>query len=557
MKHTYKSISKGLNKGYLLATLFAGFAFTGLHAQSQISDADGDTKVQTEKSNDEDMIRFDLGGTERWIMRGAGLEPSNSGRSVFIGEEAGASDDMSENQNVFIGYQAGNKNISGDFNVFLGRLAGYYNTNGTHNVFTGYAAGYKNVDGHHNTFTGVQAGYHNKGDYNAFFGHDAGRYNDDGHHNTFSGVQAGYGNTTGAYNDFSGYASGHSNTTGHHNTLSGVQAGYSNTIGFYNTFLGHLAGYNNTTGSYNTAMGYKAGMNGTGWMNRTAIGYNAQNTASNQVRVGTFTVNSIGGFANWTNISDSRMKKEVKESTLGLEFIMNLRPVTYQLDIDAIAAHLKTPEELRVSESEDLKESMLQTGFIAQEVEKAAKDLGIEFSGVDVPKNDQDLYGLRYAEFVVPLVKGMQEQQGQISGQQQIINEQSKEIEAQKELINHLMSRLDQIEQVIGNKENNENGSSFAGEPGISGGAGARLFQNTPNPFDRTTTITYDLDAPGSVRLAIYNEMGMPVEVLVDTYQEKGKHSVRWDATDHMEGVYIYQLTQNEKVLSRRMMLIK
>ena len=45
----------------------------------------------------------------------------------------------------------------------------------------------------------------------------------------------------------------------------------------------------------------------------------------------------------------------------------------------------------------------------AQEVEEAAQSLGYEFSGVDAPKNADDLYGLRYAEFVVPLVKAVQE----------------------------------------------------------------------------------------------------------------------------------------------------
>ena len=35
--------------------------------------------------------------------------------------------------------------------------------------------------------------------------------------------------------------------------------------------------------------------------------------------------------------------------------------------------------------------------------------MNYDFSGVDAPKNNKDLYGLRYAEFVVPLVKAVQE----------------------------------------------------------------------------------------------------------------------------------------------------
>ena len=65
---------------------------------------------------------------------------------------------------------------------------------------------------------------------------------------------------------------------------------------------------------------------------------------------------------------------------------------------------------------------VLYTGFVAQDVEKAAKSLNYNFSGVDAPKNDKDLYGLRYAEFVVPLVKAVQEQQVLIETLQKEIN---------------------------------------------------------------------------------------------------------------------------------------
>ena len=51
----------------------------------------------------------------------------------------------------------------------------------------------------------------------------------------------------------------------------------------------------------------------------------------------------------------------------------------------------------------------------AQEVAQAANECQYNFSGVEVPKDDQEgLYKLRYAEFVVPLVKAVQEQQEMI-----------------------------------------------------------------------------------------------------------------------------------------------
>jgi len=97
--------------------------------------------------------------------------------------------------------------------------------------------------------------------------------------------------------------------------------------------------------------------------------------------------------------------------------------------MDAIARYHKTPDSLRLAESEQLKAAEVQIGFIAQEVEEAAAALGFDFHGVDKPKNEESHYGLRYAEFVVPLVKGMQEQQAIIQEQQAMIEELVKRIE--------------------------------------------------------------------------------------------------------------------------------
>ena len=65
----------------------------------------------------------------------------------------------------------------------------------------------------------------------------------------------------------------------------------------------------------------------------------------------------------------------------------------------------------------------IHSGFVAQEVEQAAKDAGYNFSGIDKPKSDNDMYGLRYADFVVPIVKAVQEQQQMIKLQQQMMEE--------------------------------------------------------------------------------------------------------------------------------------
>lgn len=111
----------------------------------------------------------------------------------------------------------------------------------------------------------------------------------------------------------------------------------------------------------------------------------------------------------------------------GLAFINRLQPVTYNLNLDALDElqqsddpkinHLRdsirttlSPKEKEImTRARTNKEKEVYSGFVAQEVEKAARSVGYNFNGVDAPENGKGTYGLRYAEFVVPLVKAVQE----------------------------------------------------------------------------------------------------------------------------------------------------
>lgn len=310
------------------------------------------------------------------------IEIFNTGQSVFLGEGAGAIDDLTDNQNSFIGFQTG-----------------FSNTTGYHNAAYGFRSLYSNTTGYQNTANGYRSLYSNT----------------TGNYNTAMGNHALYNNTTGQWNTAIGQIALYFNTTGQCNTANGHWALHHNTSGYLNTAIGHRSMYENLSGINNTALGSYAFITGQLYSNSTAVGYLTYITASNQVRVGANNVvTSIGGPVGWTTVSDSRFKKDINETVPGLAFINKLRPVTYHMDIDRMAAFLKIPDSLRSKEAEAIKGGMLQTGFIAQEVEKAALELGFEFSGVDQPKNENDYYGLRYAEFTVPLVKAVQEQQKMI-----------------------------------------------------------------------------------------------------------------------------------------------
>ncbi len=88
------------------------------------------------------------------------------------------------------------------------------------------------------------------------------------------------------------------------------------------------------------------------------------------------------------------------------------------------------------------------------------------------------------------------------------------------------------------------------------------LAQNYPNPFNPETTIRYQLDKTGPVKLAIYNLLGQSVRTLVDQTQNAGEHVVNWDGRDDLgrevsSGVYLYRLKSGELLATRKLALIR
>ena len=82
------------------------------------------------------------------------------------------------------------------------------------------------------------------------------------------------------------------------------------------------------------------------------------------------------------------------------------------------------------------------------------------------------------------------------------------------------------------------------------------LYPNFPNPFNGTTTISYELLAYHKVKLAVYDVLGREVRVLVDRNQEKGYYEVEFNATGLASGIYFCRL-QAFRTQIRKMVVIK
>jgi hypothetical protein len=88
------------------------------------------------------------------------------------------------------------------------------------------------------------------------------------------------------------------------------------------------------------------------------------------------------------------------------------------------------------------------------------------------------------------------------------------------------------------------------------------LHPNTPNPFNPSTRLQFDLPASSPVRMDIYNAAGQQVLRLVNEYRSAGQHTAVWDGCDVYgrpvaSGVYVYRLTSEHDIATRRMLLVR
>ena len=402
-----------------------GYSNTAIGSESLKSNIDGDNNTAVGGR----ALYYNTTGYSNTAIGSGSLHNNTEGYgNIALGTSALGSN-IGGTENIAIGNTAMLNNVHGINNTAVGVGSLFTNWNGQYNTAIGSYALLSGQHGISNTAVGYLALQYNTNNYNTAVGSGAFSANTSGIYNNATGYSAGNNNTTGSRNSVFGALSFTSNTSGNQNTAIGYQSMIANTTGSFNVALGNSALTGNIKGSYNTSLGYNADVLSDSLTNSTGIGANAIVNASNKVVIGNSSVTSIGGFANWSNFSDGRFKQNVKEDVPGLAFISKLRPVTYTLDIDAIndfnSKGLSSDKKQITLNAE--KKNLVYSGFMAQEVEQAAASLNYNFSGIDKPKDaSKQTYALRYSDFVVPLVKAIQEQQKMIEALKKEIEELKK-----------------------------------------------------------------------------------------------------------------------------------
>jgi hypothetical protein len=531
-------------------------------------------------------------GKNSMLSNTTGTQNDAHGNSALLDNTTGGS-------NVAIAYQALEDNTTGSDNTAIGVQALLTNTTGTGSTAVGFKAlnlnssnlpndafGYEalmnSVGAQNNAAFGYEAMLSTTtGSYNAAFGYQALQANTTASPVNAFGYQALYGNTTSNWNDAFGYQALYTNTNGTgENDAFGYQALFNNTSGDGNcgfgyhalytcstgtvnaafgiealysltnatgvAALGEHAGYSSTTGYDDTYLGSAAGTNNTTAFNSTFLGSSAGpgTPASNTVYLGNTSVTTIvGEVTTITAYSDARIKDNVKENVPGLSFITQLRPVTYNLNVEReneILYKGKIAPKLKDGMNEI--DKIQQTGFIAQDVEKAAEKVGYNFSGVYKPKSEDDLYGLKYSDFVVPLVKAVQEQQSMIETQTETIKTMQQTLAQQQDAMTTVLNQLQEMKDCCSGGNTNGTPSQLITP---------QLFNAVPNPTAGSSVIYYFVPQTSkSVKIQLTDANGTIVQTI--NASNFGYSSTTVQIGNLAGGLYQYSLIVDDHLVDTK-----
>ena len=315
------------------------------------------------------------------------IQTNSDGSAPTTGTLSGASNNVGIGKDVFKTLTSGNEN------AVIGTACGAALTTGVGNVLMGLSAGGSVTTGGYNVYIGRGAGD----------GHDAESDNIGIGKNALGGPLDGaqYNTAVGAGVCLPAL------TSGDWNVCYGSNAGESVTTGGNNVFLGGNAGNSITTGSRNIMIGYNVNASGNSGEYQIGIGDSFNVGGDNDFSFGkgsNIVTNDFDADAAWSRSSDVRKKKNIKNSTLGLDFINNLRTVTF---------NWKPNNEFPKDFSEYSEENWMNLdstmhGMIAQEVKEALDKSGVsDFGGWSEDKDGSQR--LSQELFVYPLIKAVQE----------------------------------------------------------------------------------------------------------------------------------------------------
>ena len=347
-------------------------------------------------------------------------------QNVALGSTALESGSLTGGLNTAIGHGSLRNNTTGTLNVAVGVFSGTAITTGQENTAIGSSTLNVLTTGSYNTAVGRRALLNNTASNNTAVGYSALDANTTGAGLVAIGRLALSSNIDGNYSVAIGDQALENNTDGT-NVAVGRKALQLNTTGDFNTALGRDVLANNTTASNNTAVGYLAGLGVTTGNNNLLLGRDAGRsgspsgnitTGSNIVCLGDNSITDLYCADTTISSSDQRDKTDITDFNVGMDWIKQLRPVTYRWD-------KRTWYEDNNPDGTN-KRNKLHLGFLAQEELEIEKQFGYGNTKDDMLvaniNEDETAYGIKYERLVPVLVNAIKELSAKVDTLQEEVN---------------------------------------------------------------------------------------------------------------------------------------
>ena len=224
--------------------------------------------------------------------------------------------------------------------------------------------------------------------------------------------------------------------------------------------------------------------------------------------------------------SDERLKENIQPLQQALEKIMKLEVKTYNFKQDHEQMHLPTVK---------------QNGFIAQNLETVFPELIKETADKNVDKDHPlEFKAVNYIGMIPVLTAAMQEQ--------------TKVIENLKRENQSLQSRLDKFEKALQGCCSNYNAAERNTASSTPKDA-AQLMQNVPNPFNKSTVISYYIPENFThAQLKVYSAQGVEMKAYV--IKQSGKGEIIMEANTLAAGIYSYTLIVDDNAADVKQMIV-
>lgn len=399
---------------------------------------------QTSFTNGQLLIGNTTGNTlsKATLTAGNNISVTNGTGSITLAATAAGSDTQ-------IQFNDGGTNLGGDSGLVYNKTTNTLTVDvvdigtGAGNIATNTAIGDQALDANTTGLENVAVGLrvltsNTTGDYCTAIGADALFSNTTGDYNTAVGSDAAISTQTGISNTAVGASALGYNVSGSFNTAFGTAALFDATGGA-NVAVGYYALSSIVNVTNNTAIGHQALKDDTGISNSSALGANTAVTGSNQVQLGDSSTTTYV-YGTVQNRSDARDKADIRDTELGLDFIMSLRPVDYKWDYretyktaapekpikgtpEAQQEYAAKMEQWRqqnnlsnITPNGSNKRSRYHHGLIAQEVKAVMNAKGIDFGGYQdhSVNGGDDVLSIGYDELIAPLIKAIQELKAEI-----------------------------------------------------------------------------------------------------------------------------------------------